>query len=901
MIDSLLLTKLYIPLPGPRIVKRPQLSSRLSEGLAKGCKLTLISAPVGYGKTTLVSQWLSTLEEASAWLSIDSQDDDLIRFWTYFIAAIQTIEPELGQTALNLLQALQLPPIENILSELINEITGVSDKLILVLDDYHLLESSSLHQGLNFLLDHMPPQLHLVIITREDPPLPLPQMRAKGEMIELRAKDMRFTAEESAQFLTQKMNLSLRPKEIVALEQRTEGWVAGLQMAALSLQDLEDTTGFIESFAGDDRYIVDYLIDEVLERQQKHIQEFLMQTAILQRLTAPLCDAVTGKESGRDYLAYLEETNLFLIPLDNKRKWYRYHPLFGDLLQYRLRDKVGAERINQLHQRAAGWYAKFGFTDDAINHFIASDALDQAADLMESSVINMIAQGQLGKVLNWLALLSDDFTCSRPLLSISHAWVLTVTGQGAAAEIRLREAEQCLQAAPEKRSQEILGLSSIVQAYLARNRGDIPLSIWHLRRSIEIIDPDNLMLRSSVNLNLGYNYSIMGQLKLAGQALLAARSDGQAVNAVYLTLLAMATQGIVYIAQGELRRAIQLFQEALEYGQTYNRGNPFPPAGYAYAGLGQALYERNELDAAEQHLTQAVDFGELMGDWSMKRRGLLPLAWLKQMQGDSAGADEFWQRALGVVHQAVSSRVEAQLMVHHARLNLAQAVISPLDQSSLAAAADWADTYKESHPDECSYHETLAQSTLAWVEFAQGSVGQALSRLEVLVAIADENGWNDQLIKVLALKALACQAQGTTEEALDALKKAFARAIPEGYVRSFVDYGAPMQQLLSLDATRDMAPNYVSKLLAAFPAVDGENGLPELQKIDPRQPLVEPLTDRELNILRLMAAGLSHQEIANEMYLSVNTIKWHTTHIYSKLGVHRRARAVARAQELGIL
>lgn len=901
MKDSLLLTKLYIPPPNPRIVDRPRLIRRLNEGLEQGCKLTLVSASVGYGKTTLVSNWVSTLNRSVAWLALDTEDDDPLRFWTYVIAALQTIQPELGQTALTALQTAQPPLIEPILSDLINQIAVLSDEIVLVLDDYHLLESSSLHQGLNFLLEHLPPQMHLVIITREDPPLPLAQMRAKGEVIELRVNDLRFTEEESAQFLNQTMHLKLRPEEISVLEQRTEGWVAGMQMAALSMQNLTDTTGFIEAFAGDDRYVVDYLIAEVIEQQPKHIQEFLLQTAILKRLTAPLCDAVTGKDTGQVNLAYLEATNLFLIPLDNKRQWYRYHQLFGDLLQYRLKDKISSEYINQLHQGAAAWYTLNGFSDEAIYHYLVSDALDQAADLIEPVVIKLIVQGQLGKVLSWLTQLPDEFTCSRPLLSVSHAWVLTVTGQGAAADTRLKEAERCLPAASQKRAQEIQGLISIVRAYLTRNQGNIPLSIRYLRQSIGNLEADDLIVRCSVNLNLGYNYSILGQLELAEQALMAAQSDGQAVNAVYLTMLAIATRGFVWVAQGKLRRAIPLYQEAIEYGLAQNRGQPFPPAGYAYAGLGQVLYEQNDLDAAEQSLTQAVDFGELMGDWSMKRRGLLPLAWLKQMQGDSAAAQVLWQRALNVVHQAESHRTKAQLMVHRSRLMLAQTSISSTDRSALAVAAEWADSYQHSQPDMHSYQEAFAQNTLAWVELAQGKADQALSRLVVLIETADANGWNDTLIKALVLKALAYAVQGEQAVALDTLDIALAKAAPEGYFRTFVDYGPPMRQLLQLAEARGMVPDYVPKLLAAFPSVEGAKEIVEPRKTAAHQSLVEPLTDQEINILRLMAAGLSHNEIANELYLSVNTIKWHTTHIYSKLGVHRRAHAVSRARELSIL
>lgn len=896
MIDSLLLTKLYIPPPSSRLVDRPRLIQRLNEAVERGNKLILVSATVGYGKTTLVSSWLSSLDIPAAWLSLDADDDDQLRFWIYVIAALQTIEPGLGQNALISLQTAQTPASENILKDLINQIAVLPDKIILVLDDVHLLKSSSLHQDLNFLIDHLPPVMVLVFITREDPPLPLSQMRVKGQMIELRSRDLRFTREETAQFLERRMNLYLRPKEITALDQRTEGWVAGLQMAALSMQDLEDTPGFVEAFAGDDRFVVDYLVDEVIERQPEQIQEFLMQTSILKQFTAPLCDAVTQKDTAQDNLAYIEKTNLFLISLDNKRQWYRYHQLFGDLLQYRLRDKVGVKGIDQLHQQAAGWYAINGFNDEAINHYLASEVFTQAADLMESVIVKLIVQGQLRKVKSWLAQLPEDFTRTRPLLCVAHAWVMTISGQGAAVETRLKEADLGLLSASQKQAQAIRGLISMVRAYLARNQGNIPLSIQHLHQSLKDLETDDLIVRSSANLNLGYNYSILGQLKFAEQALLAARADGQNVNAVYLTQLAMAIQAVVHVAQGKLHQAIRLYQDAIAYGLVQNKGHPFPPAGYAYAGLGQALYEQNHLDEAEQHLNQALEFGELMGDWSMKRRALLPLAWLKQMQGDSVTAIALSQQALNVVQQAESSRIADQIMVHRARLWLAQAAFSPSDRSVITAAGDWAETYKQSKPDERSYQEAFAQTTLAWVELTQGQFDQALSRLEILIEITHSNAWNDTLIKVLVLKALVCDAQGITESALNTLDIALAKAAPEGYIRTFVDHGIPMQKLLNLASGRGIAPDYIPKLLVESKkgrAITGSLSTPKIQ--------VNPLTERELSILRLMAAGLSHHEIADELYLSVNTVKWHTTHIYNKLGVHRRAHAVTRAQELGIL
>lgn len=900
----LLHTKLHIPPPRPNLVRRPNLIERLDEGLRQGNRLTLISAPAGFGKTTLISDWAQQIKSRTpvAWLSLDERDNEVPRFFAYAVAALQRIDDGLGHMALSLLQLSQPSPLENLITLLINDIAVLPDQAVLVVDDYHVISNLDINKALGFLLENLPPQLHLVIAGREDPMLPLPRLRIRRQVTELRTKDLRFTEEEAVQFLNRTMGLNLTPEDIATLERRTEGWVAGLQMAALSMQDAADTTGFITAFAGDDRYVVDYLISEVIERQPAHIQQFLLKTGVLNLFTAPLCDAVTGQDDGRESLTHLEAASLFLISLDNKRQWYRYHHLFRDLLRYRLQQEVGAEGTRELHGRAAVWYTANGFTDDAIHHYLAAQHCDQAADMMESVAVDLIVQGQLRTVRTWLEALPDDFIRSRPLLCVCYAWVLNLAGEAAAVGPHLQLAERALPSAPPAGRKDLQGLIHTVYAFRARRQGDVPLSTQHLRQAVTDLAPDNLMVRSTVNLNLGFNYSLTGQLALAERALQAARTDAEASGAVYVTLIAMAIQANTHVAQGKLNQAHRLFEEAISAGLAQNRGQPFPPAGYAYAGLGELLYERNDLDAAEDHLSQAVELAEIMADWSITRRGLLPLAWLKQMQGEGAEAQALWQRALQVVQQAESKRVEAQLMTHQARLWLARAAASPADQWALAAAADWAKTNRGGQPDPGSYPQAPAQMTLAWVELAYGRPDQALDCLEPLAEAAAAGKWINNLIKTLALQALAQSARGDSESALNTLSRAFDLAAPEGYVRTFIDYGPPMQGLLRQVAARGLAADYVSKLLAAFSAEEpGETPSPPPPGTPTPQPLVEPLTERETAILRLMAANLSHREIAEELYLSANTVKWYSTHIYSKLGVNRRADAVARAQELNIV
>ena len=873
----------------------------MNEGLARDCKLTLLSAPVGYGKTTLVSNWLSTLNCPIAWLSLDADDNDPNQFWTYCIASLQTVQPEIGSTALNLLQSPQTAPIENLLIDLINQITTLPDKTILVIDDYHLIETAEILQGLNFLLDHIPPQLHLVLTTREDPLLPLHQLRAGGQMTEIRITDLRFTPAETREFFSETATgLNLKAEDLAVLWRRTEGWAAGLQLAALSLQSTADKTAFINGFAGDDRYVVDYLIHEVIDHQLPHIKEFLLKTAFLSRFTASLCDAVTGQNNARDCLVHLQQANLFLISLDNKREWYRYQQLFADLLRYQLKEEVGVEGINQLHQRAAEWHAQNGFTDEAIHHYIEIEGFAQAATLMEKKGVNLIAQGQLRKVCLWLEALPEDFLRTRSLLCVCHAWALNLSGQATAVEPRLLNAEHALPTAPPAQREDIQGLIDYVRAFLARRQNNMPLSTEYLRQSAERLSQDNLAVRVAVNLGLGFNYYLAGQFVKAEQTLLLTRRDGHAANAVYPILVAMAVQAYSYAAQSKLGQATRLYEETITYGLSHNGGRPFPPAGYAYAGYGQVAYEQNDLEKAEQLLNQAVELGQLMGDWSIIRRGLLPLAWLKQMQGDSTAAHDLWQQALDVVQKAGDNRVEANLRVHQARQWLAQVTMSA-DMSALARAADWAKAYQQSQPDPDSHPQAQAQCTLAWLRVVQGKAELALAGLEPMAEAAVAGGHTANQIDILTLQGLAHSALGDVECAFTALKQAFILATPEGYIRTFVDYGPHMQQLLGQAAKIDIFPEYVDKLLAVFPAEVGEKKSTEPQIAAAHQPLVEPLTEQETSILRLMAAGLSHHEIAIELYISLNTVKWHTTHIYSKLGVHRRAHAVSRARELGIL
>ncbi|MEZ4659194.1 MAG: LuxR C-terminal-related transcriptional regulator [Caldilineaceae bacterium] len=898
----ILQTKLYLPPPRPQLIARAHLIERLNAGLDR--KLTLVAAQAGAGKTTLVSAWLAHLDRPAAWLALDEADSEPGRFGLYVIAALQTIDRALGRAAQSVLEASGAPAVDVLLTSLINDIATLTMPIILVLDDYHFINHALIHEALGFLVDHLPPQLHLVLLTREDPPLPLARWRVRQQLTELRAHDLRFNSAEAQLFLNETMGLGLQADAINTLIRRTEGWVAGLQLAALSLQNLTDTAGFIEHFAGDDRYLVDYLLAEVLERQPPVIQQFLLQTSILGRLSAPLCNAVTGRTDCLAILMKLEQANLFLVPLDNRREWYRYHQLFRDLLRLQLQEEYKTAEVNAYHQRAARWFTDQESIGEAVYHYLAAQDFVAAAQVIEKIGIHWIVRGHLRQVLAWLDHFPEDVLHSRPLLCVCKAWALNVSGQPTEVDQLLAIAQETLPTAPADQQREICGLINTVRAYLARNHGKMAESMVWLRRAVADLPESNLLVRCAVNLNLGFNYSIIGELTLADQALAAAIDESRQSEAIYIHLIALALRANVYVAQGKLQAAKRLCQETIDMGLAQNGGRPFPAAGYGYAWLGYVLYEQNDLVGAEKHLRQAIVCSELIGDWSMNRRGLLPLAWLKQMQGRPEEAQALWQQALTVVQKARDAYVEAQLRVHQARLSLAQVAMTPDDQASLAAANRWAATYRQQQAEPRNYTQAPAQMTLAWLEVLQGQVQDALSRLAAMADGAAAKGQNENLIRIQTLQALAHHAAGDTESALDSLHHALTRGAPQGYLRTFVDYGPAMQQLLQHAAAANMAPIYVGQLLAAFsPNAKITPPTPPQAPIPgPQSPqLVEPLNARETQILRLMAAGLMHQQIADELYLALNTVKWHARNLYGKLGVSRRGAAIQRARELNLL
>jgi LuxR family maltose regulon positive regulatory protein len=906
---ALLETKFYVPRSRRDLVPRPRLSERLDRGAAS--KLMLVSAPAGFGKTTLLTEWLAAGpaapadERLAAWLSLDRGDNDPASFWAYVIAALRTVASGVGESALALLHAPQRPPIETVLTALLNDLGAGAGDIMLVLDDYHVIDAAEVQQGMAFWLDHLPPWLHVVIASRADPALPLARLRARGELAEIRAAELRFTPDEAAAYLNG-MGLQLTARDVASLEARTEGWIAALQLAALSMQGRDDVAGFIAGFAGDDRYVVDYLAEEVLQRQTEHVQTFLLQTSILGRLSGPLCDAVTGQGGGKAMLEALDRGNLFLVPLDDRRRWYRYHHLFADVLQARLADEQPGQ-VPDLHRRASAWYEQNGEQPVAIGHALAAGDFERAADLVELAVPAIRRARQEAKLLSWLELLPDEVVRVRPVLSVYFAGALLVSGELKGIEGRLRNAERWLEpmtgdreepsvppaemvVTDEEEYRHLPGTIELYRAGLALARSDIPGTLRHAQRALELASDDDHLCRASAAGLLGLVYWGSGDLEAGHRAYSACVAGLRRAGFVADILGCSIALADIRITQGRLGEALRTYERALQLGPEQG-GSMLRGTADMFVGMSEIARERDDLRAATQLLRRSQELGEHTGLPQNRYRWRVAMARLREAEGNLPGA-------LDLLNEA--ERLYVSDFFPNVRPVPALKARVWIAQGRFSKALGWANEQGLSVDDDLSYlrefeHITLARLLLAQHEGERAgpSLNEATRLLERLLLTAEEGGRMGRVIEILVLRALAHQMLADIPAGLASLERAVTLAEPEGYVRVFADEGPPMAALLRAVAKQGIARNYVRRLLAAVSGT--EHSTPT------EQALIEPLSERELDVLRLLATELDGPAIARELIVSLNTMRTHTKNIYAKLAVTNRRAAVRRAAELDLL
>jgi LuxR family transcriptional regulator, maltose regulon positive regulatory protein len=899
-------TKLYIPLPRLQLVVRTRLLERLNEGLRS--KLILISAPAGFGKTTLVSDWVASCNTPVAWLSLDEADSDPTRFLIYLLSALQTVAPNFGEGLLNALQADPSTPTESILTALLNSITGVLNDFVLVLDDYHLIDSKAVDHALSFLLEHLPAQMHLFITTREDPNLPLARLRARQQLTELRVTDLRFSPTEAAEFLNQVMDLKLSSEEVAVLESRTEGWIAGLQLAVLSLQDHHDVPGFIEAFAGDHRYIVDYLVEEVLQRQPEAIRSFLLQTSLLERLNGSLCDAITDQPGGKARLEALQRGNFFLIPLDDKRHWFRYHHLFADVLHLHLMTEL-PDQVPALHRRASEWFEHNGSVADAIRHALAAEDFERTADLIERAVPALRRSRRELMVLAWLERLPQELFQRRPVLSVHFAGTLLSNGKLEGVEARLHDAERWLEpkedtaeqpssemiVVDEEEFRSLSGSIAVFRAAHALAMGHVSHSVQHAQWALDLLPDENDHGRGAASGLLGLAYWSGGDLEAAQQSYAECMTRllriGHNPDAIGISI-ALAD---IRMVQGRLREAMRIYERGLqlasEQAALVLRG-----AADMHVGMSELEREHNNLSVATQHLLKTEELGEFTGLPQHPYRWHVAMAQIRQAQGDLDGALELLLEAerLYVSDFFPNVRPVAALK---ARVWVAQ--------GNLGEALNWVREQKLSAKDDLDYLREFEHITLARIFLTQKK-SEAMGLLERLLKAAQEGGRIGSVIEILVLQALNHHARDDTPAALEALEKALTLAEPEGYIRIFLNEGTPMARLLSDAAAHKIMSDLTGKLLAEFQGQQHtsrvELPLPKLHKqVSPVSPPLETLSQRELQVLRMFNTDLSGPEISRELEIALSTLRTHTKSIFSKLDAKNRRAAVKRATELDLL
>lgn len=906
----LLETKFYAPRWRPGLVSRPRLLERLERGTQS--RLTLVSAPAGFGKTTLLAEWLTTATSearAVAWVSLDQSDSQPSTFWTYVISALQRVRPEVGGAAIALLESPRPPPIETLLTPLLNELGADAQDIVLLLDDYHLIESREIHEGVAFLLEHLPPNLHLVITGRADPALPLARLRARGEMSELRAADLRFTDQEAAAFLNEAMGLSLSASDIARLDARTEGWIAGLQLAALSMRGREDVTGFVAAFSGDDRYIVDYLVEEVLDQQPEHIRQFLLQTSILERLSGPLCDAVTGGTGGKGMLEGLERGNLFVVPLDDRREWYRYQHLFADVLHAHLLEERPNE-LAALHGRASVGFEQQGQPSEAIRHALAAKDTRRAAGLVEMEAETIIRAHQPHRLVEWLKLIPDNLIRRMPVLSTYYASALQGLGQVEAAESRLQDAERWFEdgvaaSGAGNADHEMIVVDhagfavlssriALTRGYQCIASGDVAGTVTPARRALELLPADEHHWRGAASGLLALAYWRTGDLTMADQHHSDAVASLERAGDVLLAINTIYHGCQRLLARGRLSEARSDYEHALELANGYGEAAT-PSTASLHFGLSELYCEWADFEAAAEQLQMGEDIGNSVGLPGVPYRRCLARARLLRAQGNLRGALARLEQAEGL---QVRGAVPDVRPLHALRVRLW------LAQGRLTEAMRWMQGSGLSVDDELQYpqeyrHITLARLLLAAAHDASDirAMHDAERLLGRLLEAADGGGRTGTVIEILVLHAIVARALDDFPTALADVERALTLAEPESYVLTFVSEGEPMRDLLQEAMAAGVGGAYARRLLLAF----GDTGEAASNASPSVGALAEPLTARELEILRLVASGMRNQEVADHLVISLPTVKRHIANVYGKLGVSHRTEAIVRANDLAIL